>query len=149
MPNIIVKSPAGSLTPEIKSVLAQKLTKVASDAEQIGNDPRQQFLTWVVFEEWADGAVFAGGVNPLSKVTPVIVFIYPPVGVLDQGAQAGFGNAVHAALSEIVVDGSPVATSVIFCPVPDGDWCANGQVWKLPEHAKSAGYKHLQHLVGS
>ncbi|WP_299665694.1 hypothetical protein [uncultured Ruegeria sp.] len=147
MPNIVVKSPQGILTQEMKSALAQKLTRAASDAEQIGSDPLQQFLTWVTFEEWVEGAVFAGGMNPMSQVAPLIVFVYLPEGVLDEIAQAKYGSSIHAALTEAVADRMPVATSVIFNPVSDGDWCANGQVWKLPDIARAAGFKHLQHLV--
>lgn len=147
MPNIIVKSPQGILTQEIKSALAKKLTQAASDAEQIGADPRHQFLTWVAFEEWAEGSVFAGGMDPMSQVVPLMVFIYPPEGVLDQDAQAEYGSSIHAALTETVAGKIPVASSVIFSPVSDGDWCANGQVWKLPDIARAAGFKHLQHLV--
>ncbi len=40
-------------------------------------------------------------------------------------------------------------TSVMIGDVPDGAWGANGQIWRLPDFAKAAGYKHLQHLVGA
>jgi len=41
----------------------------------------------------------------------------------------------------------------IVIKVPEGvfdasaKWGANGQILRLPDFAKAAGYKHLQHLV--
>ncbi len=44
-------------------------------------------------------------------------------------------------------DPRAVITSVILTEVADGTWGASGVLWRLPDFAKAAGFKHLQHLV--
>jgi hypothetical protein len=40
-----------------------------------------------------------------------------------------------------------VITSVMITDIDDGHWGARGAIWRLPDLARAAGYKHLQHLV--
>src|SRR5262245_43063910 len=147
MPYIVVKSPEGAIPPEKRKALAAAITKVASDVEQIGEDPRQQALTWVFFEGFQVSAVFAGGHSPL--LIPVVVLVSTPEGVVEAEGKAQFMSGIDRAIREALGPTAKrmVATSVIVSPVPDGDWGTNGQRWKLADFARAAGYRHLRHLV--
>ena len=149
MPNIIVKVPEGAFDAEGRNSLAKAITQAAKQVEQIGDDPRQEFLTWVAIEEVKAGYLFAGGSDPLARVIPVIVFFYPPAGVLAESGRAEAVRLVQeaATAAKPASDPRPVMTSVIVADVADGTWGANGQLWTLPDFARAAGYKHLQHLV--
>lgn len=149
MPNILIKIPEGVFGSLGVQQLAERVTAAAKEVEQIGDDPQHLFLTWVAIEEVKPGCLFAGGVDPLARVIPVIVFFYPPAGVIDQHGRAAAVRLVHEAVAAAkpANDPRPVMTSVIIAEVEDGSWGANGAVWRLPEIARAAGYKHLQYLV--
>jgi phenylpyruvate tautomerase PptA (4-oxalocrotonate tautomerase family) len=149
MPNIIVRVPAGAFDASAKQKLAAGITAVAKDVEQIGDDPRQQFLTWLVIDEIPQGNLFAGGNDPTGQVVPVIVFFHPPEGVIDADGRRRAITAIQAAVQAAlpVADARPVMTSVIMADVPNGTWGANGALWHLEDFARAAGYKHLQGLV--
>lgn len=151
MPNIIVKVPEGAFDQAGRAALAKGVTAAAKKVEQIGDDPRQEFLTWVAIEEIKAGYLFAGGSDPTLRTIPVFVFFYPPGGVIDDAARAVVVKMVHdaAAGAKSASDPRPVMTSVIVADVADGTWGASGQLWRLPDFARAAGYKHLQHLVTS
>jgi phenylpyruvate tautomerase PptA (4-oxalocrotonate tautomerase family) len=51
MPNILIKVPQGSFSREQRVLLCEEVTKVASEVEQVGDDPRQQSLCWVLIDE--------------------------------------------------------------------------------------------------
>ncbi len=149
MPNITIKIPEGVFDSAAKARLAAGVTNAASTVEQMGDDPRQQFLTWVTIEEIKSGHFFAGGVDPLAQVIPVIIFFQPPAGVLGedrrQMAISMMHNACVAARAQS--DPRPVMSSILIQDVPDGSWGANGTLWHLPDFARASGYRHLQHLV--
>jgi len=149
MPNIIVKVPEGVFDADAREALAKGITAAAKTVERIGDDPRQEFLTWVAIEEVKAGYLFAGGNDPLSRVVPVIVLFYPPEGVIDEAGRTDAVRLVQEAVASAkpAGDARPVMTSVIVADVADGTWGANGQLWRLPDFARAAGYKHLQHLV--
>src|SRR6266478_658443 len=83
MQNIIVKVPEGAFDAAGCDRLGKGITTVAKQVEQIGDDPRQEFTTWVVIEEVKASHFFAGGNDPLSRVVPVIVLFYAPAGLID------------------------------------------------------------------
>ena len=149
MPNIVIKIPEGVFGSLGVQHLAERVTVAAKQVEQIGDDPRHLFLTWIAVEEIKPGCLFAGGADPLAQVIPVIVFFYPPAGVIDQDRRAEAVRLIHEAVASAkpADDPRPVMTSVIITEVEDGSWGANGAVWRLPEIARAAGYKHLRHLV--
>jgi phenylpyruvate tautomerase PptA (4-oxalocrotonate tautomerase family) len=151
MPNIVVKVPEGAFDPDGSRRLAKGITAAAKKVEQIGDDPRQEFTVWVVIEEIKAGHFFAGGNDPCAHVLPVIVFIYAPAGVLDEAGRTELVRLIQLAVAEAKSgnDPRPVMTSVIVFDVTDGTWGANGMLLRLPDMAKAAGYKHLQHLAAS
>lgn len=149
MPNIIVKTPEGVFDEAARKTLATGIHAAAKAVEQFGDEPMQEFLTWVVIEEVKAGYFFAGGADPLARFIPVIVFFYPPAGVIDAQGHAEAVKRVHEAVAQAKPEGDPrvVVTSVMMWDVPEGAWGGNGKLWALPDFARAAGYKHLQHLV--
>jgi hypothetical protein len=77
MPNIIVKIPEGIFGEPARKVLATGIHAAAKAVEQFGDEPMQEFLTWVVIEEVKEGYLFAGGANPLAQFIPVICLLLP------------------------------------------------------------------------
>lgn len=149
MPNIVVKIPEGVFDADGRAQIASGLTAAAKAVEQFGDTPAQEFLTWVVIEEVKAGFFFAGGIDPVKNVIPVMVMFSPPAGVIDlQGRQQLVGMIQEAVASaKAQSDSRPVMTSVMITEIPDGHWGARGALWHLPDLARAAGYKHLQHLV--
>jgi phenylpyruvate tautomerase PptA (4-oxalocrotonate tautomerase family) len=150
MPNIIVKAPKGVFDTAARAALARAVTQAAEEVEQIGDDPRHALSTWIAIEEIGEGSFFAGGHDALTRMIPVIVLFYVPAGVLDGAARAEAVRLVQAAIAAAKpsADPRPVIASVIVSDVADGTWGANGTLWHLPDFARAAGYKHLQHLIG-
>lgn len=149
MPNIIVKIPEVVFDGAAREALAASIHGAAKAVERWGDDPRQEFLTWIVIEEVKAGFLFAGGRDPLSRAIPVIVLVYPPAGVIDATGRADLVRRIHAAVAATkpTADHRLVMTSVIIREVADGTWGASGTLWHLPDFARAAGYAHLQHLV--
>lgn len=149
MPNIIVKVPEGIFDAASRERLAKGITAAAKTAENIGDDPRHEFTTWVVIEELKAGYFFAGGNDPVAQVLPAIVLFLAPAGVLSEDRRAEAVRLIHAAVVAAKPENDPrkVLTSIIVSDVLDGTWGGSGGVWRLPDFAKAAGYKHLQHLV--
>jgi phenylpyruvate tautomerase PptA (4-oxalocrotonate tautomerase family) len=151
MPNIIIKLPEGVFDEAARKRLAQGVTAAAKQIEQIGDDPRQEALTLVTIEEVKAGYLFAGGNDPLIRVIPIAVFFHAPEGVIDAARRGDAVRLVHEAVAAAkpMSDMRAVTTSVVIADVADGTWGANGQLLTLPDFARRAGYKHLQHLVGA
>jgi phenylpyruvate tautomerase PptA (4-oxalocrotonate tautomerase family) len=149
MPNILIKVPEGAFDAEGVAAIGKGVTAAAKTVEQIGDEPMQEFTTWVVVEEVEAGRLFAGGNDPTARVIPVIVFFHPPAGVIDEAGRAQAVRLVHEAIAGAKRAGDPrvVMTSVFMADVPDGAWGVNGQIWRLPDIARAAGYKHLRGLV--
>ncbi len=99
MQNIIVKVPEGAFDAAGCDRLGKGITTVAKQVEQIGDDPRQEFTTWVVIEEVKASHFFAGGNDPLSRVVPVIVFFYAPEGVIDEAGRVEAVRLIQAAVA--------------------------------------------------
>ncbi|MDP3852515.1 hypothetical protein [Phenylobacterium sp.] len=149
MPNIIIRAPQGVFDADARDRLAKAVTQVAKTVEQGGDDPSQAALTWVFIDEFQPGAFYAGGNDPLERLIPVVVFFHYPAGVLDDAARADAARLLQEviAATKPAGDPRPVVTSVIMTEVADGTWGGNGGIWRLPDLARAAGYKHLQHLA--
>jgi hypothetical protein len=85
------------------------------------------------------------------RIIPVIVFFYPPAGVIDPAGRVEAIKRVHQAIAAAKSASDPrqVATSIMIWEVADGTWGGNGQLWRLPDFARATGYKHLQYLVSA
>ncbi|MBR1219817.1 hypothetical protein JQ557_17545 [Bradyrhizobium sp. U87765 SZCCT0131] len=148
MPNMIVKVPEGVFDETARAALGKGLHAAAKAVEGWGDDPRQEILTWVLVEEVKQGCFFAGGADQTSRFIPVIVLLYPPAGVIDEAGRAEAVRRIHQAVTDAKPADDPrrVATSIMVRDVADGTWGASGEIWRLPDFARAAGYKHLRHL---
>ena len=151
MPNIVLKVPSGSFSPDARSALVQKVNEAAAAAERIPAAPRKRSLCWVVVEEVAQGLWTCGTADITAQVLPCIAIVYVPAGVLDATARSRYVQAVHGAFKDAALldDRRALATSVILQEVDDGAWGVNGAIWTLPTFARVAGFEHLQHLVAA
>lgn len=149
MPNIVLKIPAGSFSPDARSTLIQKVNEAAAAAERIPADPRQRSLCWVLVEEVEQGLWTCGAADVTAKVLPCIAIVHVPGGVLDATARSSYVQAIHTAFKDAMSpdDRRALATSVVLHEVADGAWGVNGTIWNLPTFARVAGFEHLQYLV--
>lgn len=149
MPTILVKIPQASFPGESRAVLVRKINEAAAVAEQIPDEPRARSMCWVLIDEVATGAWTCGGTDASARLLPCTVLACVPAGVLDDASRSLFVARMHAAFEEALPadDKRRLATSVVMNEVPDGAWGVGGEVWRLPDFARSAGYAHLQHLV--
>lgn len=141
MPNISVKIPQGAFDAAARADIATRLTRMAKNVEQIGDDPRQEFLTWVTIEEVGEGCFFTGGRDPLSRIIPVIVQAFLPAGVVDEAGRAAFVLGAHDAVAaaKSPTDPRAVTTSTIVCEVADGSWAPTARSGRFPfSHARPA-----------
>lgn len=83
------------------------------------------------------------------QVLPCLAMVHLPAGVLDDGSRARYVQDLHEAFkqSQPLDDPRQIISSVVLHEVPDGTWGANGEIWRLPQFARAAGFGHLQHLV--
>jgi len=147
MPTIIVRIPEGVFDADARKALGQALTQVARTVEQIGDEPRHAMTTWVILDEIKPGNWFAAGQNPLATIIPAAVFWHYPEGVLDAADHPEAARLIQEAVAAVAPGGRRVITSVAMTQVDDGTWSAAGAIWRLPDFARAAGFKHLQHLV--
>ena len=143
--------PEGAFDGAAREALAKGIDGAAKAIEGFGDDPRQEFLAWVIVEEVKLGYLFAGGVDPLSRVIPAVVFFYAPPGVIYAERREEAVRLVHDALvaANPGSDYRAVATSVMIWDVADGTWGPTGKLWHLPDFASAAGYKRLHDLATS
>lgn len=148
MPNLLVKIPHASYPGPTRDALFKAITQVASDVEQMGDSTQQQAVTWVVIEELPPGAIRAGGNDVSGRILQCIVQAYIPRGVLTGATQAEYvarlSDAFNASLP--AGDARRAIVSTLLLEVPEGQWGAGDAIWRLPELAKVAGFKHLTSL---
>lgn len=149
MPNILIKLPQDTFSVDQRKALAAQICELAAMVEQIPSDTKKRFLCWVSIDEIPRGMLTCGGADMTNQVLPCIAMVYLPAGVLDAASRARYVAAMHTALAGLVTveEKRQLATSVILHEIPDGQWGANGKLWRLPDFAKAAGYAHLQSLI--
>jgi phenylpyruvate tautomerase PptA (4-oxalocrotonate tautomerase family) len=148
MPTILVKIPHGSFPGESRAVLVRKINQAAAAAEQLAHTPHARAMCWVLVDELAAGAWTCGGVDLSAQLLPCAVLASVPTGVLDETSRGLFVAGIHTAFKDALPPGDQrrLATSVVIHEVPDGAWGVGGDIWRLPDFARAAGYAHLQHL---
>jgi phenylpyruvate tautomerase PptA (4-oxalocrotonate tautomerase family) len=148
MPNILIKVPHGAFSEQQRQSLAKSVNQVAVQAEQMPDVAAKQFVNWITVDEVVAGQFTCGGQDMTRHVLPCIAMVYLPSGVLDGASRASYVQALHAAFAAALApdEKRQLATSVILHEVPEGQWGANGKLWRLPDFAKAAGYAHLQVL---
>lgn len=147
MLNIIIKAPEGVFDISARTKLAKSVTEVAQIVGYVGDHPAQATSTWVHIDEVKPGTFFAGGLDPLERLIPIVVFFHYPAGALNDAARTGAVSRLQDAISAAkpANDPRPVKTSVIMTEAVHGSWESAGVIGPLPELAKAAGDKPLRH----
>ena len=145
MPTILVKIPPGSFPGDSRAALGRELSAAASRVEQMADDPRAQFLCWVVIDEIAAGNWTCGGADAGARWLPCVAIVYVPEGVLDTAARVRYVQQMHAAFQAAMPadDRRQLASSVVLQDVPDATWGASGALWTLADFTAASGYAHL------
>ena len=145
MPIIRVEVPEGVYDAETTERLIALVTEAGATAEQIPDDPEHRLGLIVLWDVRPAGSIRSNGVDPVGLVAPVFVWLHPPAGVVDDESIEVFAATVQTAFDEAT--DQLVTVSVVVSEVPDGRWAIGGQLQRLPDFARRAGYAHLQHLV--
>jgi phenylpyruvate tautomerase PptA (4-oxalocrotonate tautomerase family) len=148
MPNIVISIPEGILPSTSKHQLVARLNVVAAEVEQLGDDPRNRAMCWILIEEIAKGNWTCGNADATDMAIPVLAVIHLPSGVLDKDARSRYAAGVHEAIiAALPGEKRRILTSCMFNEVNEGYWSINGKLWALKDFARHAGFRHLQHLV--
>lgn len=142
MPLIYINYPAGTFSKEKQNGLADKLTTIALDAEQLPDTPFVRSTTWIYFREYAEGMVYHGGKTEGRNVISIEVNAFK--GGFDTAAKqklfAGFTEAIREAAGLGTDDLVPVY--IVLRDVPPENWGVFGQTISLndlrhpPENAE-------------
>ncbi len=124
MPNILIKIPQGAFDARQRAKVLQEVTQVALTVEQIGDDPRQRALCWVLLEELAPGFWSCGGADSSAQAVPCMVRVKVPAGVLDVAQRQAYVEGLHQALAACLAEDDPrmLMTSILLDDVADGTW---------------------------
>jgi phenylpyruvate tautomerase PptA (4-oxalocrotonate tautomerase family) len=149
MPIVNVRTPGSAFEGERRQRIVSELTDAIAAAEQIPDDPSKRARIIIIWEELPATAIYVNGSDISQVAVPVFVDMQPPAGALDEDHAPGFVAAVERIFtSNGPDDGRAVTTSVVITPVLDGSWGISGRISRLPDFARTAGYRHLAHLVG-
>lgn len=147
MPITTIHVPAGAFDADTKQQAVAAVTEAVARAESIPDDPSRRTGIVVIWRELPAGGLYAAGFPVEELAVPVLVWLEPPAGVLDDARRARFVADVDDAFRSAYCGALPVFTSVIVREVADGSWGRDGSISYLADFARSAGYEHLQHLV--
>lgn len=149
MPNILVKIPHGAFPGESRATLVRQINEAAAAAEQMSDEPRARFMCWVLVDEVPPGGWTCGGADATAQYLPCMARVLLPAGVLDDASRGLYAARMHDAFAQAMPAGDTrrLMTSVVLDEVPDGTWGVSGEIWRLPDFARTAGFAHLQHLA--
>jgi hypothetical protein len=106
-------------------------------------------MTCVLIEELPAGAIQCGAVDISDRVLICVVQAYLPAGVLDGASRAAYVARLDAAFRGAMPAGDTrrVLLSSLLLEMPEGQWGVGDAIWRLPDLAAAAGFKHLQSVV--
>ena len=145
MPLITVEYPAGQLSGDQKSELAEELTRILLVIEGGGDTPYGRAGSLVRFRELERDNWYVGGLNDDTYVPDgklFLVEIYVPEGLLDQNRQSQAHKAVNDAIAKVVNVSEDQTRHfwVQICEWPDGALASGGQTANLFGIAKRVGH---------
>lgn len=147
MPILNVRVPAEAFDDDQRAAIVRELADAIARAEQIPDDPVHRSRIVTIWEELPAGSVFADGVDVSGLGIPVFCDLQPPEQALTDDHAAQLGAEVEEIFARHAPEGQAVLTSVIMPDVPDGRWAISGAISRIADFARTAGYRHLQHLV--
>ncbi|TCR65617.1 tautomerase family protein [Bosea sp. BK604] len=145
MPIMTVRYGAGDLDATARADLAKRLTEIMIRMEGGANTPGGRAFAWVLFEESAPGAWWAGGEAGDEYIAPpgrYLVRVDIPEGYMN----AAHKSEVHAWVTEAILAVRPASgpqaghsIQVIVNEIPEGNWAAAGRTISLANIAESVG----------
>jgi phenylpyruvate tautomerase PptA (4-oxalocrotonate tautomerase family) len=133
MPLVELSCPAGTLTPEGRTAVANELTTKMLKWEGAPDTEFFRGITWVHVTELPQEAVYSAGKPVELPVFRVNVSV--PEGALSERRKAGLVEDFTATLSEAgglsVDDGLRVW--VLIHEIPEGNWGAAGQIVRFEQ----------------
>jgi 4-oxalocrotonate tautomerase family enzyme len=128
MPLIDLTYPAGTLTSDTRTALAEELGKVLRRAERAPETEFFQNITWMNVHEMPEGTFLAAG-RPLTE--PAFrIQVTVPEGALSERRKAEFVAEATRVVREAagLSEADALRIWVIINEVPSGNWGAGGQV---------------------
>jgi phenylpyruvate tautomerase PptA (4-oxalocrotonate tautomerase family) len=145
MPIVRVEVPSGVYDAATTEELIRAVSDAAATAEQMPDDPEHRIGLIVLWDERPAGSIRSNGIDPVGIVAPVFVWMHPPEGVVDDHHVDQLAATLQSVFEQAAAQA--VTVSLVVSEVPDGRWGIGGQLQRLPDFARRAGYAHLQHLV--
>jgi len=138
MPLIELTYPAGTLTPDGRTALADELTTLMLKWEGAPDTEFFRGITWVHVHELPEGCALAAG-KPVDQAI-FRVDARVPEGALSDRRKAGLVEDFSAALKEAggLGDEDGLRVWVLIHEVPDGNWGAGGQVIRFAQLREAA-----------
>ncbi len=132
MPMIDIKIPAGSLDPETRARLADRLTANLLKWEKAPGNDITRSITWVYFHELE---LHVGGPDMGDRFFALVTV---PEGALSERRKVGLiEEATEILLEEIGIEGreftDKVRVWVHIHEVPEGHWGSAGQVFRYKD----------------
>jgi phenylpyruvate tautomerase PptA (4-oxalocrotonate tautomerase family) len=129
MPMMNLTYPEGTLTPEEREDVAEKLTTALLRAERAPDTEFFRSITWVHVHELPAGAVLAAG-KPVEK--PILrLEVTTPEGALSERRRAEMVGAATEILCEAAAIPAEEALTrvwVLMHEIPEGQWGAGGEI---------------------
>jgi phenylpyruvate tautomerase PptA (4-oxalocrotonate tautomerase family) len=138
MPLIDLTYPAGALSPEARTALADELTTIQLRAERAPDTEFFRSITWVHVHELPEGTVLAAG-RPVTEPT-FRLEVTLPAGALSERRKAELvSNATRAVLDASgLTDADSLRVWVLIHEVPEGNWGAAGQIVRFEQLREAA-----------
>ena len=144
MPLIDATLTPGAYEGAARDELARLITEAAFDAESIPDVPSARARGIVLLRDLAPGGFYCAGRPTDDAVRGVFATLHVSAGVLDAARKARLAAGVQAAAEAAAPDRSrPVVTSLVIVEVPEGQWCRDGRIARLPDVAAVARFEHL------
>ena len=138
MPLIDLTYPAGALSAESRTALADELTTVLLRAERAPDTEFFRSITWVYLHELAEGMVLAAG-RPVAEPT-LRLEVSVPQGALSERRK----EELVSEATRVLLDAAGLRESdrmrvwVLIREVPEGNWGAAGQVVRFEQLREAA-----------
>ena len=139
MPIMNLTYPEGTLTPEERTDLAEKLTTALLRAERAPDTEFFRNITWVYVHELPEGTVLAAG-SPVTEPT-IRLDVTTPEGALSERRRKEMvaeGTRLILEATGISEEDSLARVWVLLHEVPEGQWGAGGQIIQFQQLVAAA-----------
>lgn len=115
-----------------RETIVQRLTDALLRAHGASENEAARQLTWVLVHEVPDGAWGVGG-QPVASPRSLTI-VREPAGSLREETREAIAREVHNAWCSVLgPELARLSVWLVIEEVPDGQWCVDGHVLRLPE----------------